>query len=62
MWSSMKSSPSEANSKRSKRARLKEIYRKYGWKMLVGAVLLYLVRDVVLYLLLPYLIARGIFG
>jgi hypothetical protein len=33
--------------------------RKKGWKILVGMFLFYLIRDTFLYILIPYLIARG---
>tara|TARA_Y100000590_G_C15391152_1_gene890114 strand:- start:570 stop:713 length:144 start_codon:yes stop_codon:yes gene_type:complete len=41
--------------------RFKSIIDKYGWKAAVGIFLFYLVRDVSLYILLPWLIAKGIF-
>jgi len=34
--------------------------RRYGWKLFAGFFLFYLVRDVTLYILLPYLAARGV--
>ncbi len=40
---------------------LREFIKSIGWKMLLGIFLFYLVRDVFLYLLIPYLIARGLF-
>tara|TARA_S200000501_G_scaffold352329_1_gene371054 strand:- start:941 stop:1093 length:153 start_codon:yes stop_codon:yes gene_type:complete len=36
------------------------LYKKYGWKAVVGIFLYYLVRDVSLYIVLPYLIAKKI--
>lgn len=30
------------------------LYKKYGWKALTGLFLYYLVRDVTLYILIPY--------
>jgi hypothetical protein len=36
------------------------LLRVYGWKLLVAFTLFYLVRDVTLYILLPYLAARGL--
>lgn len=32
------------------------VVRRYGWKIVVAIFLIYLVRDVVLYLLLPWLL------
>jgi hypothetical protein len=36
--------------------------RKKGWRILVALFLFYLIRDSFLYLLLPWLIARGLIG
>ena len=36
--------------------------RSLGWKMIVGFVLFYLIRDSILYILLPYLAYKGIIG
>ncbi len=33
-----------------------------GWKLVVALVLFYLIRDSILYLVLPYLAARGLLG
>ena len=41
--------------------KFKDIYRKYGWKAVVALFVYYLVRDVSLYILLPWAIAKGIF-
>ena len=30
-----------------------------GWKVALGIILYYLIRDSILYILIPYLIARG---
>jgi len=38
----------------------KGVLKKGGWSLLVGFILFYLVRDSILYLLIPYLIAKGI--
>jgi len=37
------------------------IVRRYGWKALGAVFVYYLVRDSFLYILIPYLIARGVF-
>ena len=38
----------------------KGVLKKGGWKLVVGFILYYLIRDSILYLLIPYLIAKGI--
>lgn len=40
------------------RGRVGFLYRKYGWKLVAGVVAYYLVRDTLLYIILPYLIAK----
>ena len=40
---------------------LTEFIKTLGWKVLLGIFLFYLIRDVFLYLLIPYLVARGLF-
>jgi hypothetical protein len=42
------------------KARFRIIYKKYGWKILAAIVIYYLIRDMTLYIILPYLIARGL--
>ena len=42
--------------------RANDFIKKYGWKAAVGIFLYYLVRDVSLYIVLPYLIAKGFFS
>lgn len=34
--------------------------RRLGWRAIAGFILFYLVRDLVLYVLIPYLIYRGV--
>ena len=34
--------------------------RAMGWKMIVAFILFYLIRDTILYILLPYLVIKGI--
>lgn len=36
--------------------------KKLGWKFIVGFILFYLIRDGILYILLPYLAYKGIIG
>ena len=38
----------------------KEVKR-LGWKFMLAFILFYLIRDTILYILIPYLIAKGIF-
>ncbi len=40
---------------------LRGVSKKYGWKLFLAFFMYYLVRDVVLYILLPYLIYQGVF-
>lgn len=42
------------------KARFRLLYKKYGWKILAAIIGYYLVRDVALYIVIPYLIARGL--
>jgi len=35
------------------------LFKKYGWKAAVGIFFYYLIRDVTLYILLPWLIAKN---
>tara|TARA_X000000368_G_C22631560_1_gene536907 strand:+ start:166 stop:351 length:186 start_codon:yes stop_codon:yes gene_type:complete len=41
---------------------LKIMFKKYGWKLGVAIFLYYLIRDVTLYIILPYLIYKGFFS
>ena len=36
------------------------LFKKYGWKVAIGIFIYYLVRDVTLYILIPYLIFKGV--
>lgn len=42
------------------KAKLQRAFKKYGWKLGVLIVIGYLIRDTVLYILLPYLIAKNL--
>ncbi len=35
--------------------------KKLGWKFVAAFILFYLIRDTILYIIIPYLIAKGIF-
>ena len=37
------------------------LIRKHGWKAAIGIFLFYLVRDVTLYIILPFFIAKSVF-
>lgn len=39
----------------------KVLIKKTGWKVVALIIVFYLIRDSIIYLLLPYLIAKGIF-
>jgi len=38
----------------------KAVLKKGGWKLVVGLFMFYLIRDVILYLLIPYLVAKSL--
>ena len=61
------SAPAPTEKKRGLRSWLKFPHswadvRKLGWKFIVGFILFYLIRDGILYILLPYLAYKGIIG
>ncbi len=37
----------------------KGLFKRYGWRLVVGFILFYLVRDTLLYIVLPYAILKG---
>ena len=41
---------------------LKELFNRRGWKFLLIIVSYYAVRDSVIYIIIPYLVAKGIIG
>jgi hypothetical protein len=41
--------------------RFRFLLKKYGWKLLVAVFVYYLIRDTLLYIVLPYLAAKKIF-
>lgn len=43
------------------REAIRIMFKKYGWKLGVAIFLYYLIRDVTLYIILPYLIYKGFF-
>ena len=40
----------------------KALVKEYGWKLVLAVFMYYLIRDSILYILIPYLIAKGLFG
>lgn len=38
------------------------LVKKYGWKLVLAVFMFYLIRDSILYILIPYFIANGLFG
>ena len=40
--------------------KIRNLFKKYGWKAAIGIFLYYLVRDVSLYILLPWYIAKNV--
>ncbi len=40
----------------------KALLKEAGWKVVVGIIVFYLVRDIILYIIIPYLIYRGVSG
>ena len=41
---------------------IRMMFKKYGWKLGVAIFMYYLIRDVTLYIVIPYLIYRGFLG
>ena len=44
------------------KVRIRHLFKRYGWKMFWAIFIFYLIRDVILYVLIPYLVAREIIG
>jgi hypothetical protein len=40
------------------KARSRHLFKRYGWKLLVAICVYYLIRDGILYVLIPYLVAK----
>ena len=38
---------------------LKQVLKEMGWKIILAVILFYLIRDILLYFVIPFLIARG---
>ena len=41
------------------RAAIRMMFKKYGWKVGLAIIMYYLIRDVPLYIIIPYLVMRG---
>ena len=41
---------------------IKMMFKKYGWKFGLAIFMYYLIRDVTLYIVIPYLVYRGLIG
>ncbi|HIF29419.1 MAG: hypothetical protein ABGW72_02230 [bacterium] len=39
---------------------MKMIFKQYGWKVGVALFMYYLIRDVILYIIIPYLVVKGL--
>ena len=39
---------------------MKMMFKKYGWKVGVALFMYYLIRDVILYIIIPYLVVKGL--
>ncbi len=42
--------------------RIKDLYDKYGWKLAIAIFFYYLIRDVTLYILIPWYLAKNYFN
>ena len=41
---------------------IRMMFKKYGWKFGLAIFMYYLIRDVTLYIVIPYLVYRGLIG
>ncbi len=42
--------------------RCRHLVRRYGWKLVLGIVIYYLIRDSLLYIIIPYFVAKKLLG
>jgi hypothetical protein len=42
--------------------RCKHLVKRYGWKLVLAIVIYYLIRDSILYIIIPYLLAKKLLG
>jgi len=40
---------------------MKMLFKQYGWKVGVALFMYYLIRDVILYIIIPYIVVKGLF-
>jgi len=45
-----------------KESGFKGVTRKYGWKLILAVFFYYLIRDLTIYVLVPYMIYKGFFN
>ena len=43
-------------------ARFRFLFKRHGWKLVWGFIVYYLIRDTILYIIIPYFIARKVWG
>jgi hypothetical protein len=43
-------------------ARFRFLFKRHGWKLVWSFIVYYLVRDVILYIIIPYLVAKKVWG
>jgi len=44
------------------KARAKHLVKRYGWKLVLAIVIYYLIRDTLLYIVIPFLVAKHLLG
>tara|TARA_B100001113_G_scaffold321030_1_gene290613 strand:+ start:196 stop:381 length:186 start_codon:yes stop_codon:yes gene_type:complete len=44
------------------REAIRIMFKKYGWKLGIAIFMYYLIRDVTLYIVIPYLVYKGFFS
>lgn len=44
------------------KARVKHLVKRYGWKLVLAIVIYYLIRDTLLYIVIPFLVAKHLLG
>ena len=59
LWSKIKSMLAEIR-KTYRAGGFKAVWSRYGWKLFAAFFVYYLVRDVTLYIIIPYLVAKHI--
>ncbi len=42
--------------------RCRHLIKRYGWKLVLGIVIYYLIRDSLLYIVIPYFVAKKLLG